>query len=64
MTNKFKIGDRVMYHPESKKPQAGNIKDITYNEDGKPTSCLVRLDDEQIVTCNIDQVAHYDLKKL
>jgi hypothetical protein len=64
MTIKFQIGDRVMYHPESKKPQAGNIKDITYDEVGKPTGYLIKLDNEQMVTCNIAQVAHYDLKKL
>ena len=64
MTNKFKIGDRVIYHAESNEPQAGNIKDITHNKDGKPIGYLVRLDDEQIVNCNIDQVAHYDLEKL
>jgi len=64
MTDTFKIGDRVLYHTENKEPQAGKIKDITYNEDGKQKDYLVRLDDEQIVTCNIDQIAHYDLEKL
>ncbi|UCE97743.1 MAG: hypothetical protein JSV74_07360 [Dehalococcoidia bacterium] len=64
MTDIFKIGDGVLYHTENQEPHAGEIKDITYNQDGKQKEYLVRLKDGQMVTCNIDQIAHYDLEKL
>jgi hypothetical protein len=60
----FKIGNKVLYHAENQELQAGKIIDNTYNEDGKQKEYLVRLKDEQIMTCNIDQIAHYDLEKL
>jgi hypothetical protein len=64
MTSEFKIGDRVMYQAEGKEPQAGNITDIAYNESGEPEEYIVKLDDEQIIACSIDELAHYDLDKL
>jgi len=64
MASEFKIDDRVMYQAEGREPQAGNITDITYNESGVPEGCVIRLDDEQIIACSIDELAHYDLDRL
>ena len=64
MTSKFKIDDRVMHQTKGKKPQAGIITDITYNESGEPSRYVVRLNDERIISCSSDELAHLDLDKL
>jgi len=64
MADTFKIEDRVMYKDIGGKPLAGNITDITYNENGEPEQYVVRLDNEQIIACSVDELAHYDLNKL
>jgi len=64
MAHEFKIGDRIMYHAEGEGPQTGTITDIAYNESGGPEEYVARLDNEQIIGCMIDELAHYDLDKL
>jgi len=64
MTSKFIIGDRVMYQAEGEEPLAGNIIGVSYNESGEPISYTVRLDNEQTITCSIDELSHLDVEKL
>ena len=64
MTSKFKIGDRVMYHDIGEKPLVGTITDITKDESEEPTGYVVKLDDERILGCSSNELAHLDLDKL
>ncbi len=64
MISKFKIGDRVMYQDISRKPLVGTITDITKDESGKPIGYVVKLDDERILGCSSNELAHLDLDKL
>ncbi len=64
MTSKFKIGDRVMYQDVGGKPLVGTITNISKDESGEPTGYVVKLDDNRILGCSINELAHLDLDKL
>ena len=64
MTIKFKIGDRVMYQDVGGKPMAGTITNISKDESGEPTGYVVKLDDNRILGCSINELAHLDIDKL
>ena len=64
MDIKFKIGDRVIYRDIGEKPLIGTITDVARDEKGEPTGYVVKLDDERILGCVPDELAHLDLDKL
>ena len=64
MTSKFEIGDKVMYQDIGRKPLVGTITDITKDESGEPSGYVVKLDDERILGCSSNELAHLDLDKL
>jgi hypothetical protein len=64
MTDKFKIGDRVMYQNIGGTPMAGTINEISKDESGEPTGYVVQLDDGNIVGCSPNQLTHLDIDKL
>ena len=64
MTDRFKIGDRVMYQDIGDKPLIGTINEISKDENGEPTGYVVQLDDGNILGCSTNQLAHLDIDKL
>ena len=64
MDIKLKIGDRVIYRDIGEKPLIGTITDVTRDEKGEPTGYVVKLDDESVLGCVPDELAHLDLDKL
>jgi hypothetical protein len=64
MTIKFKIGDRVMYQDVGGKPMVGTITNISKDESGEPTGYVVKLDDNRILGCSTNELAHLDIDKL
>lgn len=64
MTSKFKIDDRVMYQDIGKEPLAGTITYISKDKSGEPTGYVVKLDDERILACSSNELAHLDLDEL
>jgi len=64
MVIKFKIGDRVIYRDIGEKPLIGTITDVNKDENGDPTGYIVKLDDERILGCISEELAHLELDKL
>jgi len=64
MAIEFKIGDRVIYRDIGERLLIGTISDVTKDENGEPTGYVVRLDDERILGCIPDEIAHLDLDRL
>jgi len=64
MTIKFKIGDRVMYQDAGGKPMVGTITNISKDESGEPTGYVVKLDDNRILDCSTNELAHLDIDYL
>ena len=64
MSDKFKIGDRVVYQNVGGKPLVSTITDITKDERGEPTGYVIQLDDGNILGCSPNQLACLDIDKL
>ena len=64
MVSKFKIGDRVMYQDIGEKPMIGTITNVSKDESGEPTGYVVKLDDNRILGCSTNELAHLDIDKL
>jgi hypothetical protein len=64
MADKFKIGDRVMYQNIGGMPMAATITNISKDESGEPTGYGIRLDDNRLISCSANELAHLDIDKL